>query len=420
MTEANSAEARSELPEGWKWDTIGDACLVVDKIEPARSPHQAFRYIDISAIDRTTNTIGDVQPVLGEAAPSRARQLVKAGDVLVSTVRPNLQTIALVPPEFDGEVASTGFCVLRPGRGLAERWLFYWTLSPVLLESLLSKARGVSYPAVLDKDVRAEPIPLPPIDEQRRIVQRIDDRLDAIADGNEALRTAGSRIGGLRASILKGAVAMGEEKTLGDVLEGIEAGKSFRCHGHPAPDDSWGVIKVSAMTWGDFRPQENKEVIDEAVVDERWEIRNGDLLISRANTSAYVGATVLVRKTRSKLLLSDKSLRLIPKTAEVSGAWLSHALNAPLSRKQMSIAATGTSDSMRNLSQDKIKALRLRVPELAVQEDLARRIEAEMGAAAQIQEAVARQLKASDSLRRSVLRDAMDGRLPLGDVRVAA
>jgi type I restriction enzyme S subunit len=86
----------------------------------------------------------------------------------------------------------------------------------------------------------------------------------------------------------------------------------------------------------------------------------------------------------------------------------------------MSTAATGTSDSMRNLSQDKIKAVKLRVPPLAVQEDVVGRIEVEMMAAAQLERAIKGQQQASSSLRKAVLRDAMHGRLSLSDARKAA
>lgn len=280
--------------------------------------------------------------------------------------------------------------------------------------------QSTAIPSLSRDDLRKVPLRLLSLDEQRRIVERIDERHAAIDGADDSLGTAGRQLVALRSAVLQRAVAMGEEHALGDLLVGIEAGRSFRCHGYPASDGKWGVVKVSAMTWGNFREEENKEVIDESAVDERWEIRSGDVLISRANTSTYVGAAVLVRETRAKLLLSDKSLRLLPRTEKISAEWLFYALNALSSRKQMSTAATGTSDSMRNLSQDKIKAVKLRVPPLAVQEDVVGRIEVEMMAAAQLERAIKGQQQASSSLRKAVLRDAMHGRLSLSDARKAA
>lgn len=82
------------------------------------------------------------------------------------------------------------------------------------------------------------------------------------------------------------------------------------------------------MTWGSFDDQENKAVTTEDRIDPRWEIKPGDLLLSRANTSEYVGASVLVRTCRGRLLLSDKSMRLLVRQ-DIDKSWLHLALNAP-------------------------------------------------------------------------------------------
>src|SRR5262249_367174 len=158
---------------------------------------------------------------------------------------------------------------------------------------------------------------------------------------------------GMRRSTFARAVAEGSARFLGDLVSRIEAGRSFGGPGRRADAEEWGVIKVSAMTWGEFRADENKAVSADAV-DPRWEIKPGDLLVSRANTTEYVGAPVLVRETRWRLLLSDKSLRLVL-DGDVNKEWLLYALSAPQTRRQISAAATGTSDSMRNISQAKLR-----------------------------------------------------------------
>ncbi|WP_063838621.1 restriction endonuclease subunit S [Micromonospora haikouensis] len=154
--------------------------------------------------------------------------------------------------------------------------------------------------------------------------------------------------------------------TLGDLVTRIEAGKSFTCQPRPARDDEWGVIKVSAMTWGEFREQENKALPADREFDPRFEIRPGDILVSRANTEQYVGAPVLVRKCRPRLLLSDKSLRLIP-SREIDPGWLLQVLSSPSIRRQISARASGQQDSMRNISQQALLSLQLPVPPLVEQ-----------------------------------------------------
>ncbi|MBW8485961.1 restriction endonuclease subunit S [Actinomadura parmotrematis] len=148
---------------------------------------------------------------------------------------------------------------------------------------------------------------------------------------------------------------------LGDLLLRIEAGKSFRCEGRPARPEEWGIIKVSAMTWGKFQEQENKAVLADIEIDPANEIKPGDILLSRANTEAYVGAAVLVGECRPKLLLSDKSLRLVP-SASVDHRWLVFLLSSPDIREEISRKATGTKDSMRNISQNSLKEIVVPVP----------------------------------------------------------
>jgi len=161
--------------------SIGKVVKKVDTWNPARSgTNQAFEYIDLSAVDRASKEIVATTPTLPAEAPSRARQLVAAGDVLVSTVRPNLNGVAAVPGLLDGATASTGFTVLRPEPTLLDpRYLFHWVRTPAFVRDMTRKATGASYPAVSDAIVKDSGIPLPPLPEQRRIAA-ILDKADAI------------------------------------------------------------------------------------------------------------------------------------------------------------------------------------------------------------------------------------------------
>ena len=173
---------------GWDAATIADVCEPAELRDPRQDPAGKFHYVDISGIDRTCKAIAEHRTLSGADAPSRARKAIRKGDVLVSTVRPNLNAVAMVPADLDGHIASTGFCVLRPNRAVIEpRYLFYRTLTPEFVTALTARVRGISYPAVSDKDVKQVEVPLPPLAEQRRIVEildRADDlrRLRAEAD----------------------------------------------------------------------------------------------------------------------------------------------------------------------------------------------------------------------------------------------
>lgn len=159
----------------WRTEPVGAVCVSTEQRDPREDPAVEFRYVDISGIDRNRKTIAESHTLVGAKAPSRARKVIRKDDVLVSTVRPNLNAVAMVPEELDGEIASTGFCVLRAARGLVEpRYLFYRTISADFVRALVSKVRGANYPAVSDRDIRDLEIPVPPLSEQRRIVKIFD------------------------------------------------------------------------------------------------------------------------------------------------------------------------------------------------------------------------------------------------------
>src|SRR5712691_2479222 len=106
------------LPKGWTKAKLGEFTL--DRVEQGEPGSFAVPYIDIGSIDRALKRVGPTEKVTGANAPTRARQWVKPGDVLVSLTRPNLNAVAVVTPELDGAVASTGFDVLRPQGVLPE------------------------------------------------------------------------------------------------------------------------------------------------------------------------------------------------------------------------------------------------------------------------------------------------------------
>lgn len=96
----------------WKKDKINNHVVPTQNRNPKKSPNLTFTYIDVSSIDNNSFTITEPSCLYGSEAPSRARKIVKTGDVIFATVRPTLQRIAYVPEEYNDQICSTGFCVL--------------------------------------------------------------------------------------------------------------------------------------------------------------------------------------------------------------------------------------------------------------------------------------------------------------------
>ncbi|MCX6035268.1 MAG: restriction endonuclease subunit S, partial [Chloroflexi bacterium] len=201
------------LPEGWVWTNVGQVTLPVEKVSPKQKPNIPFVYIDISSIDNSIQKIVEPKEYLGLEAPSRARQLVRVNDVVFSTVRTYLRNVALVPEIYNGQIASTGFTVLRASNSVKSKFLFYFTLTDEFLSPLNELQRGTSYPAVRDGDVRVQPFPLPPLTEQERIVARLEELLSELEAGVAALERVRAGAKRYKASVLKAAC---EGKLFGD------------------------------------------------------------------------------------------------------------------------------------------------------------------------------------------------------------
>lgn len=167
MTQLNENVMESDdlyqLPKGWVWTKLGDIKENIQNVKPNSEPNKEFIYLDIASIDNGQQRIVDPKIYLGKDAPSRARQLIKKGDILFSTVRTYLKNITVVNEIYNGQIASTGFCVIRSAYLITNRLIFYLTQTDFFLNPLNQIQRGTSYPAVRDSDVFDQAISLPPL-----------------------------------------------------------------------------------------------------------------------------------------------------------------------------------------------------------------------------------------------------------------
>ena len=199
-------QKQDKLPRGWIYVLLRDVCLKVSKVNSNYSDKD-FYYIDISAINNQLNIIVEPKKILWSNAPSRAKQILKTNDIVFSTVRTYLKNIAIVSKEYNNQIASTGFCVLRGDSCIFPKWIFYQTLSKDFLNSLNKIQRGTSYPAVRNSDVLSQSIPLPPLAEQKRIVAKLDELMANIERSKERLAKVPVLLKQFRQSVLAQAVS---------------------------------------------------------------------------------------------------------------------------------------------------------------------------------------------------------------------
>lgn len=397
----------SNLPKGWSLMTVGDVCEAVEKHKPSDSPRAEFTYIDISSIDNSRNTIVDPRVLSGADAPSRARQILRAGDTVLSTVRTYLRNTAIVPEDLDGATGSTGFSVLRPRRDLIEpRYLFYRALESVWVESLSAQQTGSSYPAVREADVRAMPIEVPPLDEQRRIVEAIEIHLSHLDAGVESLRRAKRNLERMRAVSID---RLFEDER----LEWVTLGEVARIESRlvdPASHLSMPHVAPNHIESRTGRLLPYRTVGEDGVVSGKYLFKEGDVLYSKIRP--YLAKAVVAE--RSGLCSAD----MYPLSTDLAPRFLQLWLISP---RFTAAAATRQGRSvLPKINREALFKLSAPAASKEVQLELLSNFDRQWSLLDATESAIAASEKRASRVRASVLSAAFSGRLGSAGGSVAA
>ncbi|AVV40370.1 restriction endonuclease subunit S [Streptomyces sp. ID05-04B] len=302
------------------------------------------------------------------------------------------------------EVAFGQDCkALVPDDGIDPYYLAYAmrVLTPTILSMVEETSHGTGR---LDTNrLNALEIGVPPLPEQRDIVaahEAFERRIGALERELGKLRTVEN-------AIVAGVMAeSGGRIELGRWLSSIEAGKSPMAEDTPAGDGEWGVLKVSAVQPGWFKAIENKVVREAEFINARYRVCVGDLLMTRANTEELVGLACVVRERAERLMLSDKTLRLVPDTGVAEAEFIELALLSPSVRSQVRSRATGTSASMKNIGQSAVR--QLMVPD--VPKAIQRKVVAAVSASRKRSQGIQRQIAKLKQVQQGVVEDLLSGR----------
>ena len=173
-------EVPFEIPESWEWVRLGNLTYNHGQ----KKPSSEFCYIDIGSIDNQHQRLNEKETIVApENAASRARKIVKTGDILYSTVRPYLHNMCIIDREFTKEpIASTGFAVLKCCADYSNAFLFYYMMSPDFdnYANDSDNSKGVAYPAINDERLSNALIPVPPVMEQYRILNQLSKVLPIV------------------------------------------------------------------------------------------------------------------------------------------------------------------------------------------------------------------------------------------------
>jgi len=421
-----------KLPDGWIYTELVNICTV-DNGRVFKKTEWVSEGLPIIRIQNLKNSEAQFNYFNGELGEQHS---VKAGDLLFAwSGTPGTSFGAHIWHGPDAALNQHIFNVRFDKESIDPKY-FYFALNQNVTRYVEQAQGGVGLAHITKGKFMSSTIPLMPFEQQKRIVDKIEELFSHIDAGIEALKKAKQLLKQYRQSVLKAAVtgeltkewreankdklepasqllerilkerrqkweeqqleqfkAKGkmpkddkwkekykepvavqslpfeipngwETISLDTLIHRIEAGKSFKCDERPPLEGETGIVKVSAVTWGEFNSEESKTITDKNKINPNYRIKKGDFLFSRANTIELIGACVIVKEVDKDLLLSDKIHRFI--IPEEWKGWVRLCLRTRHGRNEIESLATGNQDSMRNISQGNVK--KIKVPLLPVVE----------------------------------------------------
>ena len=328
---------------------LGDVCE--KKIDAIKSTYKGIiSYIDISSVDNQQKRITNTQQMTIEDAPSRAKQLVFSGDILVSMVRPNLNAVALVTGSSnDVLVASTGYCVLRCLPSADNKYIFYFCQSSAFVDNLVRQATGARYPAVTANIIKECSILLPELDEQRRIASILDKVTDLIAKRRAQIEKLDLLVKSRFVEMFGDPVKNPKNwnilplKLLGECKNGM----NFH-------SDNFGV-KIRCLGVSDFK---DLSIINDVsqlptislneIPNDNYLLKNGDIVFVRSNGNKnLVGRSIVVYPNNTLTTFSGFCIRFRILNSEVSSSYLLRVFKTESIRKKI----VGRGANIQNLNQ---------------------------------------------------------------------
>lgn len=248
-------------PNGVMYRTIGEISSKAANIRWITKPDQELQYIDLSSVDRVTHQIGETATVTAENAPSRAQQIVERGDVIFATTRPAQMRWAIIPDQYDGQIASTGYCVIRPDESeVLTGFLAHLLGTDVFRRYVEANQIEGNYPSIPDSRVRAFRIPIPPLEVQCEIARVLDQFTQLEAELEAELEARRRQYDHYRSSLLDGAVSEEAQwSTLGAISTRVSSGATPKAG---APEYYGGGtipwLRTGEVTFGEIWDTEMK------------------------------------------------------------------------------------------------------------------------------------------------------------------
>lgn len=284
-------------------------------------------------------------------------------------------------------------------------YLFYAT------KYLAIKIRDKGY-ARHYQDIEKQEIEIPTVLEQKETVSRIEELFSSLDNAIETLNKIKKQLEVYRQAVLDSCIGVGDIKTISDCVSEMGQGWSPKCIRKPVSnDEEWAVITTTAVQPMKFLFEENKMLPEALEARPKHELKEGDILITRAGPRSRCGVCCMVRKTKKRLMNCDKVYRLVVKKEIILPEYLEAVLNSPEFQKEIAFCKTGGNDSGVNLTQDRFLSIRIPVPTVKDQARVLSDIASRVSVCDSIEQMVDTALAQAEAMRQSILKEAFQGRL---------
>lgn len=430
--------AYQELPVGWRLEKLKFFATVrnsnVDKTTSEdEEPIRLCNYTDVYYNEKITPSLPFMEGSATSAEIERFQ--LKCGQVILtkdSEAWDDIGIPALVTEDMADVLCGYHLSVFEPGTELDGAFLAWLCRAEPLNDQFKLAANGVTRFGLGQYPMKNAFIAIPPLNTQQRIARFLDEktaRIDGLIEKKRALldRLAEKRQAFITRAVTKGLNPdapmkpsgidwLGEIPEHWDVrrlrfsLNGIEQGWSPQCENRQAQTGEWGVLKVGCVNAEEYDESENKALPPEIDPMERYEVKDGDVLVSRANTKELLGSATLVSNTQGKIILCDKLYRL-NLLADINRRFLVRVLRSPVSRYQYEREATGTSGSMQNIGQDTLKNLVHPVPPLSEQNQIATWLDRTLDFDSRVESSVLGSISKLEEYRSALITAAVTGQI---------
>jgi len=417
------------IPSSWEWGVVSDVGAsrknaIVDG--PFGSNLKVSDYLEGGPVPvlTTKNLEGNyenVRYISQEKFEELERSAVYPGDILMAKIGSCGKT-GIYPANMPPAMIPANLLKVTLNESFDLKYVYYYFNSKFFQDTLRTIIKATAQPAFGVTNFRRLPLPIAPLEQQKRIVAEIEKQFSRLDEAVANLKRVKANLKRYKAAVLKAAV---EGKLLGrkddkqwpaepiDVaIESLDQGWSPRCERVPSKaSDIWGVIKTTAVQSMCFLEAENKKLPTKLKPRLNLELTIGDLLITRAGPRKRVGVACLVKATRPRLILCDKVYRLRCKTDVVIPSFLELVLNAPHIVDKLDELKTGISDSGLNLTQKRFKELIVPLPALPIQARIIDEVQSRLSVNEELEKQVETNLKRAERLRQSILSQAFSGKL---------